>query len=90
MIHGFHKDSNLGILSRKIASIFAWIIACVTLCMQRELFFHAFAMVCLAAVDTKSKSLNWQRVKICGLLFSSATVRSGGKVTWNIIEMSWL
>lgn len=54
--------------------------------MQSEVFFHAFAMVCLAPVFTKSKSLNWGWVKICGLLFRSATVGSGGKVTRNIVE----
>lgn len=39
--------------------------------------FQAFAMVCLAAVVTMSKSLNWRWVTVNVFLFRRATVGSG-------------
>lgn len=40
------------------ASVLAWIILCFMANMHNEEDFNAFAMVCLAAVVAKSKSLS--------------------------------
>lgn len=63
------------------ASFLECIIALVVLCFVVRTFrkcnFHAFAMVCLAAVMMKHKSLNGQWVTDNGCLFRRATVGPG-------------
>lgn len=72
------------------ASVLAWIMAHVILCFMAKIQsmedLHAFAMVRLAAVVTKSKRLNWQYVKACGLLFKSAIACSGDIGESNKVE----
>lgn len=45
-------------VDRHLVWIMAWMSLCFIVSIHNEVDFHALAMVCLAAVVTKSKSLN--------------------------------